>query len=548
MKGMFKRALAGVAATALAVTGLALGAGSANAAGTVVNDPATFTFEAMSAEQFVGRDSLTYYKLADYVAYTSDDDTVYGVQTPTEPEGLAETIRQALTTAGVQGVPGTGDPMAWAAQQGALDSDQSVDSPWAAGTTRKFANALAEVLPDGQTVQLAETGVDTQRAVTLPAGVYLFVDDNPAAGGTSPAMAMIVYSGTVEGDKLTDPVEGANKIDLKNEVTPFEKTVDPGVPGIGDTKTYTITGKVPNWIGKDLDDSKTVYTVTDTPSKGQSVNFDSITVKVNGTEVKQYGLSGTKGFVDPKGTISADGESTFTINLTDYMKTAAVDADLIGTKVEITYTTVINEEALANPVTNSAEVNNAGATREDSTEGDTVQRPATLTFTKTEADGETPLPGAQFSVTRNGNALKVREKTVDTAGAYVVDPNGTATVTSGADGKVTIEGLGDGKYVVTETFVPKDFMQSFKPSFTVTVTANGTDISYKFDDSADGWDLVTGGEDASDIVVRNIRNVTQLPLTGAAGTALFTVLGLLIAGAGGLAYMKSRNVKHALRG
>ena len=82
----------------------------------------------------------------------------------------------------------------------------------------------------------------------------------------------------------------------------------------------------------------------------------------------------------------------------------------------------------------------------------------------------------------------------------------------------------------------------------MTVTANGTDISYKFDDSADGWDLVTGGEDASDIVVRNIRNVTQLPLTGAAGTALFTVLGLLIAGAGALVYMKSRNVKHALRG
>ena len=545
MKGMFKRALAGVAAAALAATGLALAAGSANAA-TVVNDSATFTFEATSAEQFAGRDSLTYYKLADYVAYANGDDTVYGVQTADDV--TRDQISSALTAADVQGVPSKGDLMAWVAQKGVLDNDQSVDSPWAAGTTRKFANALAEALSVGQPAQLNETDVDTQRTVTLPAGVYLFVDDNGAEDGTSPAMAMIVYSGefTKEG-VFANPTKGAT-VDLKNEVTPFEKTVDSGVPGIGDTKSYTITGKVPNWIGKDLDDSATVYTVTDTPSKGQNVNFDSITVKVKGTEVKQYELSGTKGFVDPKGTISADGESTFTINLTDYMKTAAVDADLIGTTVEITYTTVINEEALANPVTNSAVVNNAGATREDSTEGDTVQRPATLTFTKTEADGETPLPGAQFSVTRNGNALKVREKTVDTAGAYVVDPNGTATVTSGSDGKVIIEGLGDGEYVVAETFVPKDFMQSFKPSFTVTVTANGTDISYKFDDSADGWDLVTGGEDASDIVVRNIRNVTQLPLTGAAGTVLFTVLGLLIAGAGALVYMKSRNVKHALRG
>ena len=547
MKGMFKRALAGVAAAALAATGIALAAGSANAA-EVVTDSATFTFEATSAEQFVGRDSLTYYKLADYVAYANGDDTVYGVQTPDQPEELAGTIRQALTDAGVQGVPTIGDPMAWAVQQDVLDSDQSVDSPWAAGVTRKFANALAEALSDGQPVQLNETDVDTQRTVTLPAGVYLFVDDNGAEDGTSPAMAMIVYSGEfTETGVFANPTKGAT-VDLKNEVTPFEKTVDSGVPGIGDTKSYTITGKVPNWIGKDLDDSATVYTVTDTPSKGQSVNFDSITVKVNDTEVKQYRLSGTKAFVDPKGTISADGESTFTINLTDYMKTAAVNAYLIGTTVEITYTTVINEEALANPVTNSAEVNNADATREDSTEGDTVQRPATLTFTKTEADGKTPLPGAQFSVTRNGNALKVSEKTVDTAGAYVVDPNGTATVTSGSDGKVTIEGLGGGEYVVAETVVPDDFVDSFKPSFTVTVSANGTDISYKFDDSADAWNLVTGGEDASNIVVRNVRNITQLPLTGAAGTALFTVLGLLIAGAGALAYMKSRNVKHALRG
>lgn len=545
MKGMFKRALAGVAAAALAVTGLALAAGSANAA-TVVTNSATFTFEATSAEQFAGRDSLTYYKLADYVAYANGDDIVYGVQTADDV--TRDQISSALAAADVQGVPSKGDLMAWVAQKGVLDNDQSVDSPWAAGTTRKFANALAKVLSDGQTVKLVETGVDTQRAVTLPAGVYLFVDDNPAAGGTSPAMAMIVYSGTVEGDKLTDPVEGASKIDLKNEVTPFEKTVDSGVPGIGDTKTYTITGKVPNWIGKDLDDSATVYTVTDTPSKGQSVNFDSITVKVNGTEVEQYGLSGTDAFVDLAGTIPANGESTFTINLTDYMKTAAVDADLIGTTVEITYTTVINEEALTNPVTNSAKVNNAGATREDSTEGDTVQLPATLTFKKTEADGKTPLPGARFSVTRDGNPLKVSEKIAGTVGAYVVDPTGNTTVTSGADGKVTIEGLGDGEYVVAETVVPDGFVDSFKPSFTVTVTANGTDISYKFDDSADGWDLVTGGEGASDIVVRNIRNITQLPLTGAAGTALFTVLGLLIAGAGALAYMKSRNVKHALRG
>ena len=52
----------------------------------------------------------------------------------------------------------------------------------------------------------------------------------------------------------------------------------------------------------------------------------------------------------------------------------------------------------------------------------------------------------------------------------------------------------------------------------------------------------------SSVTVNNVKSITELPLTGAAGTALFTVLGLLIAGAGALVYMKSRSVERMLRG
>ena len=80
-----------------------------------------------------------------------------------------------------------------------------------------------------------------------------------------------------------------------------------------------------------------------------------------------------------------------------------------------------------------------------------------------------------------------------------------------------------------------------------------TDVTYTID--GDTWGLVddNGTIDQSDkthvtVGVENVENITQLPLTGAAGTMLFTVLGLLFAGASALVYMKSRNVKHALRG
>ena len=47
--------------------------------------------------------------------------------------------------------------------------------------------------------------------------------------------------------------------------------------------------------------------------------------------------------------------------------------------------------------------------------------------------------------------------------------------------------------------------------------------------------------------VHNVKNVSELPLTGAAGTALFTVIGLLLAGAAATVALKFRETKRALR-
>ena len=78
-------------------------------------------------------------------------------------------------------------------------------------------------------------------------------------------------------------------------------------------------------------------------------------------------------------------------------------------------------------------------------------------------------------------------------------------------------------------------MNTFLPSFTVTIDRNGG---------------ATFGEDAfglvntTDKTVKNIKSITQLPLTGAAGTTLFTVVALLVAGAGVTVAVKSRQRTH----
>ena len=46
--------------------------------------------------------------------------------------------------------------------------------------------------------------------------------------------------------------------------------------------------------------------------------------------------------------------------------------------------------------------------------------------------------------------------------------------------------------------------------------------------------------DGNDTQIKNVKSVTQLPLTGAAGTVLFTVVALLVGGAGVAVAVKSR--------
>ncbi len=620
MKGMLKRALGVVAAAAMAVTGAVALSGTANAAvGDIVTTPATITINAGDPSQFTGRD-LKYIKLAEYDVYeAADQSSVLSIHTV---DTVRDYVKKAIETATTDEDPETpsydadkdGDPMAWIAN----NLENSGEAPYS-GVLRDFVTELYNTEGfDVKDNMPTPTGSDASRTYTMATpGVYLIVDEGATTVGNAATQAIPMLVGTqikVKSGTTDQPVVPGTPdengylggvVNLKNELTPVTKTVsgEGAIPGVGDTRTYTITGKVPNWVGKDLSDTanpQPVFTFTDTPGKGQTVDYSSINVQLVRKDdvdsgffapidvdrsqytVTQYVATDTTGS-DPQFTktevnanndqpaeLKADGVSYFVVDLTNYMKDAAVNDDLIGLDVVLTYDVTVNADAVdldGGTITNEVKVDNNGSTNEASA---SLPKPQTITFRKTDRDNNV-LAGAQFSLVKEGDTdaddafVKVAETTTGTPGSYIVDPvtgvqaDGTRTedqdgtvkrnpLVSGTDGMVTVKGLGEGTYTVTETHAPDGFIEVGLPSFTVTIghDADGNP-TVTYGKGSDPFDLVTMPIKNDPLTVMNVRSITQLPLTGAAGITLFMVLGLLIAGAGVTVYMKSRNIRKAMR-
>ena len=178
-------------------------------------------------------------------------------------------------------------------------------------------------------------------------------------------------------------------------------------------------------------------------------------------------------------------------------------SDYAGKNVVVKYNATITANAQNGKVPNKVEVNSQNAKAEDSTK----ITYGGFSFTKTDAAGN-DLTGAKFAIKNSDNKYLKWEngvwKTVDTADASArggdVDENGEETA------KFTYTGLADGN------------------------NDKG---------SADGTDEITGYK------VKNYKSISQLPLTGGAGIALFTIVGLLLVGAGVTVHMKNRNGNRA---
>lgn len=515
-----RKLFAGIAAAATLLGGMALGATSAqadDAAGTPVTGEATFTFTAETAEQLTNA-KLKAYKIGDYVQYGSGENVAYGVVTNSSNKTAVDF---ALKAAGVDTTDSEVDHLAAALNAGQLDVSDV--RPWASPTaTRKFADALESEghLTSGTDVTLsnpvaAQDG-SYSATVSLQAGIYVFIDSAVATGSVTQAIPMIVASGTVADKVLTDPIRGANTVNMKNTNNPEKtKEVNKTSAAIGDTLTYTLTGVVAN-------PAPTAFKFTDTPSKGLTIKANSFQFFTEEANAERQAEPASNFSVTPTGDFTGNGTASFDVEVENPSAYA-------GKKIVVTFEAVINDEA---------DVENGVVNKLDNY-GTSVQVPTTFgkfEFTKVDPDGK-GIENVTFQVKDGDTTLYfVKQKDGSYKKAASAAASGaTADVKTGADGKLSFTGLDKTKiYTVTETVRASDAYLNIMPSFTVSFSKE--DGSAVLTATSDPWGLV----DTSAKTVKNIKSITQLPLTGAAGTMLFTVVALLVAGAGVTIAIKSR--------
>ena len=349
---------------------------------------------------------------------------------------------------------------------------------------------------------LTEKGDGTVSVSGLPLGYYFVASDTGALCNLT----------------TTNPTATIHdKTDM-----PFKKVVDKTNVDVGQTVTYTITGKVPDYNGFDT----YIYEIEDTMSDGLTYLRETLKIKVGGKLV-----SGGPDFV----TIWTQAVNGRT-DAPNYLKVALnVKKFKVGDPIEVTYQAIVNEKAIAVVSNNEAKLTYSNDPT-DSTKKTTTPAEIAKVYTsqividKYEAGKEdTKLPNAEFVLYKketSGNIISTKyykwNKT-DEKVEWVEDRAAATVVVTDNYGAATFGGLADGTYYLVETKAPAGYNRLEEPA-ELTVAGSTT-------------------ETAKLSVTAKVPNSTgtTLPSTGGMGTTVFYVLGaVLVLGAFVLLVTKKR--------
>lgn len=557
-----KRIFAGVAAAATMLGGLAVGAATAMAA-----DPgnADETITIQNVPAVTPAATFTAYQIGWFSNPQPKDGsptTLASVDITTNPNAVS-----ALNAA-----IGDNIPAAYKANPAAF-----IANTFAEPQLRTLANNLKLTTPVGTYAASGTTGTISE----LQPGWYFVTSNNDK-------IASAIVTSTYDGYKTIarNNASPLNTMQLgtfvaKHNIQPTPtKTETTGATsvGVGTTLEYKITATLPATSGNE-DWEKTFFRIHDRPSTGLTVKASEIKVKVGNKELAStdYTLGTTTVTTDEHnkdvhadgglftGDFFGNGRSTFYINLTTYMRNHQEDA---GKTVTVTYPAYVNTAAASQDyIFNDAEVG-TGPFEEFSTgTNENILPVGKFAFTKigvgNDANG---LAGAKFSIKQGNTPLSfVKETNEDGTAIYRYVTNDasvsndapvsaetkTTEIVSPANGKIEIRGVAAGTYTVQETNAPSGYMQSTLPTFTVTGTVipaqtKPDTISWTAEESTT-WGLVTTTTSGT-VTVTNIKSITQLPLTGAAGITMLVVVALLIGGAAALIALRSHSLKQQLRG
>ncbi|MBW3094723.1 isopeptide-forming domain-containing fimbrial protein [Bifidobacterium sp. 64T4] len=565
MNSITKRLMAGMAAAATLLSGMAL-TGSAMAADTTAiatdNVKAEQTLTVKASEGALKGKNLYAVKLAAYSAAQTDGTNITGYDLA--DGGYATAVNQALEDAGIsttrpEGYDST-NPMVWVVQN-LLDSDAS---PYA-GKLRNFLTKLAnqrtvkDAFADANKMTVDTDGNNATKSV--PAGVYAVFDVASENGNEVVSIPMLNGTGidnkTIQGKTLGEVDYKATQPTVDKKIVEGNERVESNVAAIGDTVTYELTTTVPNYTGYD---QGYYLSLNDTLSKG--LTFKEITsVKVEDVDTEYKDNANFYKKTDLTDVTTEDaynGGKSFSILFaptTEGSSDITKQSDLfpIGKKITVQYTATLNKNAVINGEGNPNQVNLTYSRNPNGIEHGDTDTVEVKTYTgnlklhKVDVKGNN-LAGAEFEVRNasDGAALKFVK---NSDGTYTLLDDQTAAdgvteLVTPESGILTINGL-NGQYYFKETKSPLG--ATALPSFEATVTvADGTKEGETAGtqtvslDKADANQLVVADTDSdANIKVTNVRNLLEMPKTGATWLCIYAAMAVLC-GAGAFLLLRSR--------
>lgn len=369
-----------------------------------------------------------------------------------------------------------------------------------------------------------------------------------------------VVSGAESYATLINVTSNTVSASIKGSLPTVDKKVDnadTATAQIGKELTFTLNSTVP-----DMSNYNTyTFNFKDVLSSGLTFKTGSVKVSVDGAELTNTG-NAEYTVIEP----STTNNNTLTVMMNDFKTKHGEDT---GESIVVTYTASLNENAIIGGTgnLNTATVEYSNNPTTDTTGTSIPDKVYTYTygFTLDKYTGDTysadakRLAGAEFQVKAKNSTDYIKfvvkeqgdsSKATTYRAAKTADESGaTDTVVTPASGKVVLEGLAKGDYVVHEKTAPKGYnklAKDFGVHIEGTEPNDGTASTVTVTYNNDVADIVYGTPAINGVIpVKNTSGVT-LPETGGMGTVLFTVFGVLIVALGAGWYVKSnRKSRHA---
>lgn len=426
------------------------------------------------------------------------------------------------------------------------------------GTVQKFSKAVAEVVKnkDGAaaTKHSEEDGNYTYKITGLKAGYYLVLDKASATAGLVPSANIIRLLG--------EDMEIDAKINTAT-VTKFsgEESADDSVQySVGDTVSYTLRGTLPaNYDGsttiQDADTSTGYqYIFTDTFEKellpASDWEFENgkdgkvtkgVTVSVqNGEEKTDVTSEFNIEWNSAEQTLKVGTESLNTL-------TKAEGGDALVNKDSLV---IVKYNALLNAKGDTAGIDNKVKLRYGDNETKEVEETIFtlgLKINKVDGTDETKaLKDAEFQLSRkvtkdNNTEIQYLKKTEEGKISWVVKEDEATTLTSDKDGKIDIQGIPAGAYVLKETKAPDGYNKLDK-NVDVVISAevgkNDSDkkvlselsVKTKFDgEDEEKFKAGEADKTTGDVTITIVNNKgAVLPSTGGIGVKVLYVAGAIL--------------------